>query len=65
MLTVDRIRGRLVEIELGEVEGFGWVAVGVVQEGFSHERGMRFEAKAQDPLEAETRLRAEVEAFFA
>ena len=65
MLTADRIRGRLVEIELGEVPEFGWVAVGVVKEGLSHERGMLFEAKAQDPAEAEIRLRAEIEAFFA
>ena len=65
MLTADRIRGRLVEMELGEVAGFGWVAVGVVREGLNHEKGMLFEAKAQDPVEAETRLRAEIEAYFA
>ncbi|MBI4591546.1 MAG: hypothetical protein HY725_22200 [Candidatus Rokubacteria bacterium] len=65
MVRADRIRGRLVEIEFEPVEGFGWVAVGVVKEGLSHEKGMLFEAKAPDPVEAETKLRAEIEAFFA
>ncbi|OGL01245.1 MAG: hypothetical protein A3J45_16180 [Candidatus Rokubacteria bacterium RIFCSPHIGHO2_02_FULL_69_13] len=65
MLTMDRIRGRLVDIELEKVEPFGWVAVGVVMEGPSHEKGMLFEVKASDPIEAETKLRAEIEAFFA
>lgn len=65
MLTMDRIRGRLVEIEFEKVEPFGWVAVGVVREGLSHERGLLFEVKAADPVEAETKLRAEIEAFFA
>lgn len=65
MVTADRIRGRLIEIELGEVEGFGWVAVGTVREGLSHEKGMVFEAKALDPIEAESRIKAEIEAFFA
>ena len=65
MLTLERIRGRLVDIELEKVEPFGWVAVGVVMEGPSHEKGMLFEAKASDPIEAETKLRAEIEAFFA
>jgi len=65
MLTMDRIRGRLVDIELEKVEPFGWVAVGVVMEGLGHEQGMLFEVKASDPVEAETTLRAEIEAFFA
>jgi hypothetical protein len=54
-----------VEIEFEKVEPFGWVAVGVVMEGPSHEKGMLFEVKASDPIEAETKLRAEIEAFFA
>lgn len=53
MLTMDRIRGRLVDIELEKVEPFG------------HEKGMLFEVKASDSIEAETKLRAEIEAFFA
>lgn len=65
MIATDRIRGRLVEIEIGLVEGQGWVAVGIVQEGLSHEKGMRFEARAQDAGTAEERLRADVEAYFA
>jgi hypothetical protein len=65
MPTMDRIRGRLVDIELEKVEPFGWVAVGVVMDGLSHEKGMLFEAKAGDPVEAEATLRAEIEAFFA
>lgn len=65
MHTVERIAGRLVQIELGEVEGLGWVAVGVVKGGLHHEQGMLFEAKSHDPTQAENRLRAEIEAFFA
>ncbi len=65
MRTADRIKGRLVEIEIEEVEGFGWIAVGTVQEGLSHEKGLRFEAKAADPIEAEQQLKGEVEAYFA
>lgn len=65
MLTMERIRGRLVDIELEKVEPFGWVAVGVVVEGPSHEKGMLFEVKAADLVEAETKLKAEIEAFFA
>jgi len=65
MRTAERIKGRVVEIEVGEAAGFGWVAAGLVLEGFPHEKGILFEAKAQDPIEAETQLRAEIEAFFA
>ena len=65
MLVADRIRGRLVEIEVGRVEDVGWVAVGVVKNGLSHEKGMLFRATAPDPVEAETKLRLEIEAFFA
>jgi hypothetical protein len=52
MLTAERIRGRQVSIEIGEVPGVGWVAIGIVTEGLSHEKGMRFEARANDPGEA-------------
>lgn len=65
MLTAERIRGRLVDIEIGEVPGIGWVAVGTVKQGLSHEMGMRFEARAQDPAEAERRLKMEIESAFA
>jgi hypothetical protein len=65
MLAGERIRGRLVDIEVGEVPGVGWVAVGIVTQGASHEQGMRFEARAPDRAEAEQRLRMEVEAAFA
>jgi hypothetical protein len=65
MLTGERIRGRLVDIEVGEVPGLGWVAVGIVTQGLSHEQGLRFEARATDRAEAERRLRVEVEAAFA
>ena len=64
MVTAERIRGRQVSVEIGEVPGVGWVAVGVVQEGLSHEQGMRFEARAADPGEAERRLKLEIEAEF-
>lgn len=65
MIATDRIRGRLVEIEVGLVELQGWVAVGIVREGLTHETGMRFEARAEDAGTAEERLRAEIEAYFA
>ena len=65
MLTGERIRGRLLDIEVGEVPGLGWVAVGIVTHGLSHEQGMRFEARATDRAEAERRLTMEVEAAFA
>ena len=58
----ERIRGRLVEIEVGEVPGLGWVAVGVVAEGLAPERGQRFEARAAGRDAAEQALRAEIEA---
>ncbi len=65
MLTAERIRGRLVDIEIGEVSGIGWVAVGIVRQGLSHEMGMRFEARAQDRAEAERRLKLDIESAFA
>lgn len=64
MLTSERIRGRQVSIEIGEVPDVGWVAIGIVSEGLSHEKGMRFEARANDPSEAAQRLRMEIEAAF-
>jgi hypothetical protein len=39
MLTAERIRGRQVSIEIGEVPGVGWVAIGIVTKGLSHEKG--------------------------
>jgi hypothetical protein len=65
MPTAERIRGRQVSIEIGEVPGIGWVAIGIVAEGLSHEKGMRFEARAENPTEAEQRLKMEIEAAFA
>ena len=65
MLTAERIHGRQVTIEIGEVPGIGWVAIGIVSEGLKHEKGMRFEARANDATEAEQRLKMEIEAAFA
>jgi hypothetical protein len=65
MPTAERIRGRQVSIEIGEVPGVGWVAIGIVAEGLSHEKGMRFEARGGDPTEAEQRVKMEIEAAFA
>ena len=65
MLTAERIRRRQVSIEIGELPGIGWVAIGIVTEGLSHEKGMRFEARANDAAEAEQRLKMEIEAAFA
>ena len=65
MVTGERIRGRQVSIEIGEVPGVGWMAIGIVKEGLSHEKGMRFEARAADPGEAERRLKLDIEAAFA
>jgi hypothetical protein len=65
MLTTERIHGRQVSIEIGDVPGIGWVAVGIVTEGLAHEKGMRFEARAHDPSEAAQRLKMEIEAAFA
>ncbi len=62
---VERIRGRIVEIEIGEIQGHGWVAVGVVAQGVDGEPGMRFDARADSAAEAESRLRSEIEAYFA
>ncbi len=62
---VERIRGRIIEIEIGEVQGLGWVAVGIIAQGVDGEPGMRFDATAESAAEAETRLRSEIEAYFA
>lgn len=64
MLKEHRIRGRVVEIDLAETAGLGWLAVGIVRQGLGHEEGKVFEAKGKDAGEAETRLVAEIEAFF-
>ncbi len=64
-MVTRRIRGRLIEIDVGEPKGLGWVAVGIVKEGLAHEAGLRFEAKASDPDEASRRLESEIEAYFA
>ena len=64
MLTAERIKGRLVEIEIGETAGLGWVAVGVVTQGLAHEKGLRFEARGADAVEVDRRLRTEIEASF-
>ena len=65
MATTERIRGRQVSIEVGEVPGVvGWTAVGIVTEGPGPETGLRFEARAADPGETERRLKLEIEAAF-
>jgi pyruvate,water dikinase len=65
MLTAERIHGRLVDIEIGDVPGIGWVAIGTVKQGLGPEVGMRFEARAEDAAEAERRLRLDIESAFA
>lgn len=65
MVTAERIRGRLIDIEVGKVPELGWVAIGTVKQGLDLEAGMRFEARADDAAEAERRLRLEIEAAFA
>jgi hypothetical protein len=64
-MSVERIRGRQVDVEIGEVSGVGWVAIGVVKQGLRHEEGMRFEAHAADAAEAQRRLQLEIEAALA
>lgn len=64
-MNPERIRGRLVDIEVGEVPGFGCVAVGIVRVGLSHEVGLRFEAKGTDPDEARRHLEVEIEVYFS
>lgn len=65
MVMEERIRGRVVEVEVGEVPGIGWVAIGTVTRGLGHEQGMRFEARAADRAEAERRLKLDIETAFA
>ena len=65
MATAERIRGRQVSIEVDHVPGIGWVAIGVINEGLGPEKGMRFEARAEDRSEAEQRLKIEMEAALA
>jgi hypothetical protein len=64
-MSTERIRGRLVDIEIGTVQGAGWIAVGLVRQGLAHEKGLRFEATGRDPGEAQDQVRAELEAYFA
>jgi hypothetical protein len=63
--VTERIRGRLVTIEVGQVPGDGWIAVGIVEQGPAPDRGARFEARGAERREAVERLRAEIEAAFA
>jgi hypothetical protein len=65
MVTAERIRGRQVSIDIDEVPGIGWVAIGIIDEGLGPEKGMRFEARAADRSEAERRLKMEIEAALA
>lgn len=65
VMDAARIRGRRVDIEVGETPGFGYVAVGMVQLGLPHEVGLRFEAKGTDTDEARRHLEAEIEAYFS
>jgi hypothetical protein len=64
-MATRRIRGRLIEIEVGEVRSLGWIAVGIVKEGLAYETGLRFEARASGPDEASQRLEGEIEAHFS
>jgi hypothetical protein len=64
-VRADRVRGRMVDIEVGAVPGAGWVAVGIVREGLGHEKGLRFEGRGLGPEDAEERLRGEIEAYLA
>lgn len=43
----------------------GWVAIGTVKQGLGPEVGQRFEARADDAIEAERRLKLQIEAAFA
>jgi hypothetical protein len=65
MVKQERIRGRLIEIQVPSHTANGWVAVAIVVAGLPHEKGMLFEAKGTDALAAENALRAEVERYFA
>lgn len=62
MTRTAHIRGRVVEIEIGQASGIGWVAVGIVKKGAAPELDLRFEARGASPEEAERRLQEEVEA---
>jgi pyruvate,water dikinase len=61
----ERIRGRVVEIDLREVEGVGCLAIGIVKSGPGPEVGARFEACEENAVLAERRLRLEIEAALA
>jgi hypothetical protein len=55
----------LIEIDVGQATGLGWVAIGIVKSGLGPEIGLRFEAKADDEAEATRILESEIEAAFA
>ena len=65
IMRTERIRERLIEIEVNRPAGAGWVAVGIVREGLDPERGLRFEAHGASAEEAERRLCEEIEARLA
>lgn len=65
MVKQERVKGRLIEIQIPSHTADGWIAVGIVREGLLHERGMLFEAKGTDALAAENALKAEIERYFA
>jgi hypothetical protein len=65
VMRADRIRGRMVDIEVGPVPEAGWVAVGIVRQGLGHEKGLRFEARGLGAEDAEEHLRGEIEAYLA
>jgi hypothetical protein len=65
IVTTERLRGRLVDIEVGRVPEVGYVAVGVVAMGLPHEVGLRFEARGAAADEARRNLQLEIEAYFS
>ncbi len=65
MVKQERIRGRLIKIQIPSRTANGWLAVGIVVDGLRHEKGMLFEAKGTDALTAEAALKTEVERYFA
>ena len=64
-MNTTTIRERSIEIETGEVAGFGFIAVGIVRAGLPHEVGLRFEAKGADADEARRNLEGDIEAYFS
>jgi hypothetical protein len=62
LAKAERIRGRQIDVEVHEVPGDGWVAIGIVTRGLVVEEGLRFEARAGRADEAERRLKMDIEA---